>query len=196
MACKRIFFLFQYILFTMIVKVLLKLHVSNYHQKTQIVLVTFWELGKTIQGLIYPNKYWNIFQLIYKQSCQPLTRLFDSDWLYINWNMFQHFKTIAVILRFIYFPGCYQELWQNKILQIIISHNNFFLMSKILSGWLKTNQCSFHQNIVYIHLQDWCSKLVSAIFYQVFVFHQMIALQKLWKMFLISSKKLFSFLDI
>ena len=36
-------------------------------------------------------------------------------------------------------------------------------------------------------------KLVSAIFYQIFIFHQMIALQKLWKMFSISSKKLFSF---
>ena len=36
-------------------------------------------------------------------------------------------------------------------------------------------------------------KLVSAIFYQIFVFHQMIALYKLWKMLFISSKKLFSF---
>ena len=36
-------------------------------------------------------------------------------------------------------------------------------------------------------------KLVSAFFYQIFIFHQMIALQKLWKMFFISSKKLFSF---
>ena len=36
-------------------------------------------------------------------------------------------------------------------------------------------------------------KLVSTIFYQIFIFHQMIALQK-WKMFFISSKKLFSFL--
>ena len=35
-------------------------------------------------------------------------------------------------------------------------------------------------------------KLLRAIFYQVFIFHQMIALQKLWKMFFISSKKLFS----
>ena len=34
---------------------------------------------------------------------------------------------------------------------------------------------------------------MSAIFYQVFIFHQMIELQKLWKMFFISSKKLFSF---
>ena len=31
-------------------------------------------------------------------------------------------------------------------------------------------------------------KLVSAIFYQIFIFDQMIALQKLWKMFFISSK--------
>ena len=36
-------------------------------------------------------------------------------------------------------------------------------------------------------------KLVSAIFYQIFISHQMIALQKLWKLFFISSKKLFLF---
>ena len=37
-------------------------------------------------------------------------------------------------------------------------------------------------------------KLVSATFYQISIFYQMIALQKLWKMFFISPKKLFSFL--
>ena len=36
-------------------------------------------------------------------------------------------------------------------------------------------------------------KLVFAIFYHFLFFHQMIALEKLWKMFFISSKKLFSF---
>ena len=36
-------------------------------------------------------------------------------------------------------------------------------------------------------------KLVSSIFYQIFISHQMIALQKLWKMLFISSKKLSSF---
>ena len=36
-------------------------------------------------------------------------------------------------------------------------------------------------------------KLVSTIFYQIFISHQMIAPQKLWKMFFISSKKLSSF---
>ena len=37
-------------------------------------------------------------------------------------------------------------------------------------------------------------ELVSAIFYRIYIFHQMIALHKLWKMFFFSSKKLFSFL--
>ena len=36
-------------------------------------------------------------------------------------------------------------------------------------------------------------KLVSVIFCQIFIFRQMIAIQKIWKMFFISSKKLFSF---
>ena len=36
-------------------------------------------------------------------------------------------------------------------------------------------------------------KLVSAIFYQIFIYHQAIALQNIWKMFFISYKKLFSF---
>ena len=38
-----------------------------------------------------------------------------------------------------------------------------------------------------------CLKLVCTIFYQVLIFHQMITLQKLWKMFFISPKKLFLF---
>ena len=37
-------------------------------------------------------------------------------------------------------------------------------------------------------------KLVPAIYYQIFIFHQMIAPQKVWKMFFISSKTFFSFL--
>ena len=36
-------------------------------------------------------------------------------------------------------------------------------------------------------------KLVSAIFYRIFIFYQIIALQKLWKIFFTSSKKFFSF---
>ena len=37
-------------------------------------------------------------------------------------------------------------------------------------------------------------KLVSTIFYQIFIVHYMIALQNLWKIFFISSEKLFLFL--
>ena len=36
-------------------------------------------------------------------------------------------------------------------------------------------------------------RLVPATLYQIFIFHQMLALQNLWKMFFISSKKLFVF---
>ena len=40
---------------------------------------------------------------------------------------------------------------------------------------------------------SWCLKLVSAIFIKFLFFHQIIAIQKLWKMFFISSKNLFLF---
>ena len=43
--------------------------------------------------------------------------------------------------------------------------------------------------------QSFCNilKLVSTIFYQIFIFHQMIALWKLWKVLSISSEKVFLF---
>ena len=46
---------------------------------------------------------------------------------------------------------------------------------------------------VWLDRQDLLIKLVSPIFYQIIIFHQMIAFQKLWKMFFISFKKLFPF---
>ena len=56
-------------------------------------------------------------------------------------------------------------------------------------GKAKSNMCwvrKFLLNLIYL-------KLVSAIFHQIFIFHKMIALQKLWKIFFISSEKFFSF---
>ena len=44
-----------------------------------------------------------------------------------------------------------------------------------------------------VYLYTTSLKLVSAIFYQIFIFHKMLALKKPWKMFFISSKKLISF---
>ena len=57
--------------------------------------------------------------------------------------------------------------------------------------------CTFCKqwSFIWLCFSLWVSlKLVSAIFYQIFIFHQMMALQKLWRMFFIWSKKLFSFL--
>ena len=51
---------------------------------------------------------------------------------------------------------------------------------------------SLCMSVYFIYLYIYL-KLLSAIFYQNFIFHQIIALKKLWKMFFISSKKLFSF---
>ena len=66
--------------------------------------------------------------------------------------------------------------------------------------WLKLNDLISNQNLNYLSQYQirivylsWKLKLVSAMFYQNFIFHQMIPLQKLWKMFFISSKKLFLF---
>ena len=63
---------------------------------------------------------------------------------------------------------------------------NYLLLIKIYPPQpvMKVIQCIF----TYASL-----KLVSAIFYRIFIFYQIIALQKLWKMFFVSSQKLFSF---
>ena len=60
-----------------------------------------------------------------------------------------------------------------------------FFSNLVLFSWL---------SIVFFQLSIIFLKLASAIFYQIFIFHQMIALQKLWKIFFILSKNLFSFL--
>ena len=77
-------------------------------------------------------------------------------------------------------------------------------MLSIKVGWTLVFQENFAKLKIspsslkkYYHLLVWCLKLVSTIFYQVIVSHQIIlflTLQKLWKMFFISSKNLFSFL--
>ena len=53
--------------------------------------------------------------------------------------------------------------------------------------------CHILKDFIYFLEKD--SKACVCFFYQIFIFHQMIALQKLWKMFFISSKNLFSFLQ-
>ena len=63
----------------------------------------------------------------------------------------------------------------------------------IISIWSKWASESNLVSTCWIYMKESTLKLVPAIFYQSFIFHQMIVLQKLWKMFFISSKKLFSF---
>ena len=81
-----------------------------------------------------------------------------------------------------------------KVYGLILNYCHFLLI-KILN-LNPVGNCMFRVNNKNTKTRcEMCSKLklVSAIFYQIFVFHQMIAHQKLWKVFFISSKKLFSF---
>ena len=61
--------------------------------------------------------------------------------------------------------------------------------------WSKGNDVTTPNREVLCHLISWscfyCLKLVSAIFIKCLFFHQMIALQQLWKMLFISSEKLY-----
>ena len=76
---------------------------------------------------------------------------------------------------------------------------------KRLESKLKAQNIFYTLIICFIYIISfvhcWCNtklwqvlKLVSANFYQIVTFHQMIVLKKIWKMFFISSKKLFLFL--
>ena len=86
-------------------------------------------------------------------------------------------------------------------------HVNFQVDGRInISSWTKNHQ--YHQGslkfshdvmtltcvkVLILHTLFQTSKLLSAIFYQIVIFNQMIALEKLWKMFFSRSKKLFLF---
>ena len=65
----------------------------------------------------------------------------------------------------------------------------FVLLSETYLEPRRKSKIGYFAKIV----KAWKCQLAPAIFYQIFIFHQMIALQKLWKKFFISSKKLFSF---
>ena len=74
--------------------------------------------------------------------------------------------------------------------------NTVFILVAVVRASLILKYIAKHFQSVFDHfvgLALEALKLVSAIFYQIFIFNQMIALQKLWKMFFISSKKLYSF---
>ena len=65
----------------------------------------------------------------------------------------------------------------------------------VFSGEAAANEFQFF-SIRPVFLKNIDLKLVSTVFYQIFISHQTKSLQKLWKMFFISSKKLFFSRDI
>ena len=89
-------------------------------------------------------------------------------------------------------------------------HVNFQVDGRInISSWTKNHQ--YHQGslkishdimtptcvkVVILHTLHQTSKLLSAIFYQIVVFNQMIALEKLWKCFSVDLKSSFCSRDI
>ena len=120
----------------------------------------------------------------------------------------------AIIMRCYYIVWCYIICYYRHILRGSMGSSpnlnlSIFTQINSLKSPLKLSLSRKFSNIlmekkkqinplkfVWISSKIWrrSLKLVSAIFDQIFIFNQMIALQKLWKMFFISSKKLFSFL--
>ena len=111
--------------------------------------------------------------------------------------------------KFSLFPeACSERSYESKIelfKKIVNNWNPLTIFAKrsILDTWAGyecifayiTVKLTLYKLVVwdYLYAMPKSSKLVSAIFIKLLFFHQMIALQKLWKMFFISSKKLFSF---
>ena len=89
------------------------------------------------------------------------------------------------------------SLWVNKCCSFCALFTFFLRVSplKVCGNYVGTK--STFKAAKKLTPSQFCSKnalkLVSAIFYQSFIFHQMIAPRKLWKMFFIFIKKLFSF---
>ena len=79
--------------------------------------------------------------------------------------------------------------WRNKALCSVDRLCQLLYLFKV-NNWNFRKSCEICSKLI---IKSPKLKLVSAIFYHIFIFHQMVALQKLWKIFFISSKKLVSF---
>ena len=101
-------------------------------------------------------------------------------------------------LKFFYFLSTLwlQNLWYHCVYVYyhiwpytftVMTQNILFLLWRLF--WLYVD--IFQKESIDYHL-----KLLSAIFYQICIFHRMVALQKLWKMFFISSKNALFVLEI
>ena len=79
---------------------------------------------------------------------------------------------------------------QKKITIFCSINSKFLIFLCCLLQWL-SNICRIQFNMPWKF--GFPLKLLSAIIYQIFIFYEMIALEKLWKMLFMSSKKLFLF---
>ena len=103
--------------------------------------------------------------------------------------MVQHFLKFSYFLSTLWLQNLwyhcvyvYYHIWPYTF--TVMTQNILFLWWRLF--WLYVD--IFQKESIDYHL-----KLLSAIFYQICIFHRMVALQKLRKMFFISSKTLFTF---
>ena len=117
--------------------------------------------------------------VIYKFNsiASSIKKLINIRQCFFGWFFYNLFP-VLIFLRHLLNSSCLCHASSSDISHLLI-------LSRKAAGYFKLLRSFSRPPIL---------KLVSAIFYQVFIFHQMIALQKLWKKFFISSKKLFSFL--
>ena len=88
------------------------------------------------------------------------------------------------------------NLFVFQFLKLELVPNLEIIFFRITIEWQLLVLNSYNSFIQLLIASEWKTlslKLVSAIFIKFLFFHQMIALQKLWKILFISSKKLFSF---
>ena len=111
-------------------------------------------------------------------------------------HLFQLF--LLFTLSMCLFPGWFlhDESTDFKSAKVLLNQIENAKSIFVLSHFVRLDFYKFAIRINLVTNRITVLKLVSAIFYQIFIFHQMTALQKLWKMFFISSKKLFRSRDI
>ena len=104
---------------------------------------------------------------------------------------------IGAVIKTFHVSACFELLFKClRWFRYFVNVQMFFSLNLDISIHF-TNIIFFTCTHSFVYCASYCSyslKLVSAIFYQIVILNQMIALQKLGKMFFISYKKLFSFL--
>ena len=134
-----------------------------------------------------------------KINLYSIKYLWYQNIFFFNQNKFIFKKTVFIItfLHPIKIFLCYMNFSFNIFLVTISGPPFLFPKVRILLSVCKFKSSTMlweaAKDTEYQNLLEQTLKLVSTIFIKFLFFYQMIALQKLWKMLFISSKKLFSF---